>query len=89
MYEIWIKIEYFCLFKFSTVYPKKQKQSADATLIPAPDKMTPMVTDVKLKPSTTIKEPRLATPKAIVMVILRPILSEVIEEMRKPIKEPK
>jgi hypothetical protein len=51
--------------------------------------MTPIVTDVKLKPSTTIKEPRLATPKAIVMVILRPILSAVIEEMRKPIKEPK
>ena len=82
-------MEYFCLFKFYTVYPKKQKHRADATLIPAPDKMTPIVTIVKLNPKTVRIDPKVATPKATAIVIFRPILSAVNDEMRNPIKEPK
>lgn len=69
--------------------PKKQKQSADATLIPAPERTTPIVTIPKFKPVTIIRDPKLATPNDIDMVILRPMLSEVKEEMTNPSKEPK
>jgi hypothetical protein len=82
-------MEYFCLLKFYTVYPKKQKHNAEATLIPAPDKMTPIVTIVKLNPRTTINEPKVATPKAILIVLFRPMLSAVNEETMKPSNEPK
>lgn len=82
-------MEYFCLFKFSTVSPKKQNDNADATLIPAPDRITPIAIIGKLSPKTTSNEPKLATPKDTAMVGLRPKLSAVNEEMMNPSKDPK
>lgn len=62
---------------------------AEATLIPAPDMITPIEIIGRLNPNTTMIEPKVASPNETDIVIFLPKLSEMKEKTINPSKDPK